>query len=134
MVVLPIDLALLLSPVLWAPQQPKAHVFMAILSLLLLTGGGRYRARLHLSILDELPSLLSRLLTAAAIIATIIALRHEQDDVTTFLLNAAIAIVAMDNQLVVFSFGGDPSVDDSKLPDAQSLITAGLQKIQAALK
>ena len=55
---------------------------------LLLTGGGRYRARLHLSVLDELPTLLGRLLTAAAVVATVIALRHEQDAVTTFLVNA----------------------------------------------
>ncbi len=92
MVVLPIDLLLLLAPLLWTPQQMKATIAMALLSLLLLTGGGRYRARLHLSILDELPVLLARLLTAAAAIATVIALRHEQEDVTTFLVNAAIVI------------------------------------------
>jgi exopolysaccharide biosynthesis polyprenyl glycosylphosphotransferase len=92
MVVLPIDLVLLLTPLLWNPLQMKAIITMALLSLVLLTGGGRYRARLHLSILDELPILLGRLLTATAIIATIIALRHQQDDVTTFLVNAAIVI------------------------------------------
>src|SRR5947199_4651154 len=92
MVVLPIDLLLLLAPLLWTPLQMKAIVTMALLSLVLLTGGGRYRARLHLSILDELPILLARLLTAAAAIATVTALRHEQADVTTFLINAAIVI------------------------------------------
>jgi exopolysaccharide biosynthesis polyprenyl glycosylphosphotransferase len=92
MVVLPIDLALLLTPLIWAPLQMKATITMALLSLVLLTGGGRYRARLHLSILDEVPILLARLLTAAAAIATVTALRHEQDDVTTFLVNAAIVI------------------------------------------
>ena len=90
--VLPVDAVLLAAPVLWAPQQWRAHLSMALLGLLLLTGGTRYRARLHLSVLDELPALLGRLLTAAAVIATVIALRHEQESVTTFLVNAAIAI------------------------------------------
>ena len=62
------------------------------LALALLTGGGRYRARLHLSVLDELPSLLGRLLTAGAVVAIVIALRHEQESVTAFLVNASIAI------------------------------------------
>ena len=92
MVVLPIDVALLLTPLFWTPQSPKATLFMAALSLVLLTGGGRYRARLHLSVLDELPTLSSRLLIAAAVIATVTALRHEQAEVTTFLVNAATAI------------------------------------------
>jgi exopolysaccharide biosynthesis polyprenyl glycosylphosphotransferase len=92
MVVLPIDLALLLAPLLWNPEQPKAIIAMAVLSLVLLTGGGRYRARLHLSVLDELPTLTARLLTAAAAVAAVIALRHDQDDVTTFLVNVTITI------------------------------------------
>ena len=92
MVVLPVDLMLLLSPLLWNPQQGKATVLMALLALVLLTGGGRYRARLHLSVLDELPTLSARLLTAAAVIAVVIAIRHDQEDVTTFMVNAAITI------------------------------------------
>src|SRR5690242_15856251 len=92
MVVLPVDAVLLAAPAIWAPQQWRAHVAMTALGVVLLTGGSRYRARLHLSVLDELPTLLGRLLTAAAIVATVIALRHEQDSVTTFLVNAAAAI------------------------------------------
>jgi exopolysaccharide biosynthesis polyprenyl glycosylphosphotransferase len=91
MVVPPIDMACLLAPLLWAPGQPKATIFMAVLAVVLLTGGGRYRARLHLSVLDELPTLAARLLTAAAVIATVIAIRHQQDEVTAFLVNAALA-------------------------------------------
>ena len=90
MVVLPVDAALLLAPLLWAPQQRKAILTLAVLALLLVTGGRRYRARLHLSVLDELPALVGRLLTAGALVATVIALRHEQEAVTTFLVNAAI--------------------------------------------
>ncbi|MDT7581569.1 MAG: hypothetical protein QOK35_2833, partial [Pseudonocardiales bacterium] len=92
MIVLPVDTALLAAPAVWASQQARAHFVMAVLGVALLTGGTRYRARLHLSVLDELPTLVGRLLTAAAIVATVIALRHEQDDVTTFLIDAAVAI------------------------------------------
>ncbi|MGH3584812.1 MAG: sugar transferase [Pseudonocardia sp.] len=92
MVVLPVDGILLLVPLLWDRSQWKAMLVMAGLSILLLTGGGRYRARLHLSVLDELPVLVSRMLTAAAVVATVIALRHEQDAVTTFLVNASSSI------------------------------------------
>src|SRR6185295_20198499 len=49
MVVLPIDAVLLAAPGLWMPEQARAHVVTAVLGLVLLTGGTRYRARLHLS-------------------------------------------------------------------------------------
>jgi exopolysaccharide biosynthesis polyprenyl glycosylphosphotransferase len=91
MVVLPVDAVLLLVPVLWTPELIKAIVCMAGLSILLLSDG-RYRARLHLSVLDELPTLASRLLIAAAIIATVIALRHDQASVTTFLRDGAVSL------------------------------------------
>jgi exopolysaccharide biosynthesis polyprenyl glycosylphosphotransferase len=77
---------------LWAPQQRKAIFTMAVLALLVVTGGRRYRARLHLSVLDDLPGLIGRLLTAAALVATVIALRHEQESVTTFLVNTATCV------------------------------------------
>jgi exopolysaccharide biosynthesis polyprenyl glycosylphosphotransferase len=91
MVVLPVDLAMLLAPAFWATERWRAHAVMAVLGVALLTGGARYRARLHLSVLDELPTLLARLSTAAAVIATVIALRHEQAAVTGFLVHAALA-------------------------------------------
>lgn len=92
MLVLPVDALLLMTPAIWAPQQIKASAVMALLTLFLVSARGRYRARLHLSVLDELPGLLGNLLTAAAIVATVTALRHDQNGVTTFLTNAAIAI------------------------------------------
>lgn len=49
-------------------------------------------------------------------------------------VNSSLIIVAIDTQLVVFSLTGDPSVDQSQLPDAQTLITKALEKVQAALK
>jgi hypothetical protein len=74
MVVLPTDALLLIAPILWTPSWSRRSSVMAALSVLLLNEG-RYRARLHLSVLDELPTLASRILIAAAIIATVIALR-----------------------------------------------------------
>jgi exopolysaccharide biosynthesis polyprenyl glycosylphosphotransferase len=91
MVVLPVDVTLLLAPILWAPELFKAIVCMAVLSILLLSDG-RYRARLHLSVLDDLPSISAKLLIAAAIIATVIALRHDQASVTTFLRGVVVSL------------------------------------------
>src|SRR3954468_7290003 len=54
MLVLPVDAILLLLPILWSAAQGRATVAMSLLSVVLLTGGGRYRARLHMSVLDEL--------------------------------------------------------------------------------
>ena len=93
MLVEPVDVALLMVPALWNPGHVRGSLAMAALFLMMLSGPGLYRARLHLSVLDELPSLVSRLLTAAAVVATVIALRHEQAAVTEFLVDAAIAIV-----------------------------------------
>jgi exopolysaccharide biosynthesis polyprenyl glycosylphosphotransferase len=92
MLVLPVDAVMLMAPGLWAPQQFKAHMTMGLLFVLLVTRGGRYRARLHLSVLDELPGLLTWLLTCAALVATVSALRHDTEAVATFLDNAAIAV------------------------------------------
>lgn len=92
MLVLPVDAVMLMAPALWAPQQFKAHITMSLLFVVLVTRGGRYRARLHLSVLDELPGLLTWLLTCAALVATVSALRHDTEAVTSFLDNAAIAV------------------------------------------
>jgi exopolysaccharide biosynthesis polyprenyl glycosylphosphotransferase len=91
MVVIPVDAALLLMPILWTPELFKATICMAALSILLLSDG-RYRARLHLSVLDELPTLVTRLLAAAAVVATVIALRHDQNSVATFLGDVMVSI------------------------------------------
>ncbi|MCW0212456.1 MAG: sugar transferase [Pseudonocardia sp.] len=92
MIVLPLDFLLLLVPLTWNPEQWKATVAMAALSVVLLSGGRRYRARLHLSVLDELPSILGRLFSAGAIVATVIALRNQQEEVATFLVSGAAGI------------------------------------------
>lgn len=91
MIVLPVDAILLLLPVTWSPSQWKATTVLTLLWAATMNSGGRYRARLYLSVLDELPSLVGRLLAAAAAVAVIIALRHEQEAVTTFLRNVAVS-------------------------------------------
>ena len=109
MIVLPVDALMLMSPMLWAPDQYTATIAMTALSLFLIVDRGRYHARLHVSVLDELPSLLASLLAAAAIVATAIALLPGRAMVTDFLHNAAIAIALVvvgrivTSQLIIFS-------------------------------
>ncbi len=85
MVVPPVDAVMLLTPLLWAPQHTKAILLMAAVAMVILNGTGRFRARLHLSVLDELPSLVSRLLTSGAIVGTLFALVNTQQEVAPFL-------------------------------------------------
>jgi exopolysaccharide biosynthesis polyprenyl glycosylphosphotransferase len=85
MIVMPVDAIALASPAVWAPQHAKAFLAVAVLGLVLLNDGGRYRARLHISVLDELPFILGRLLAAGAIVATAFALLHQPTEVVTFL-------------------------------------------------
>ena len=92
MLVPPTDFVLMVAPLAWRQNQIHAVVTMALLGVLLLSGGGRYRARLHLSVLDELPTILARLLTAAAAVALVIALMHQREQVLTFLDTACLAI------------------------------------------
>jgi exopolysaccharide biosynthesis polyprenyl glycosylphosphotransferase len=83
-----VDFVLIVLPLAWRPAQIHAVVAMAVLGTLLLTGGGRYRARLHLSVLDELPAILGRLLTAVAVVALMILYSHQREAVLTFLETA----------------------------------------------
>ncbi len=92
MLVLPVDAAMLVLPLMWNTSQWKATLAMTVLAVALMTGGGRYRARLHLGVLDELPLILTRVLTAAALVALVIAQRHEQAAVTTFLTNTVASL------------------------------------------
>jgi exopolysaccharide biosynthesis polyprenyl glycosylphosphotransferase len=83
-----VDFALIMAPLAWRPAQINPVVAMAVLGTLLLTGGGRYRARLHLSVLDELPTILTRMLAAAAAVASVIIYLHQREAVITFLETA----------------------------------------------
>lgn len=95
MIVPPVDAAMLLLPLWWNFGHAKAILLMAAVSITLLFGAGRYRARLHLSVLDELPTLLGRLLTAGAVVATLFALINNQAEVASFLglLTVTISLV-----------------------------------------
>ncbi len=109
MIVLPVDAVMLMSPLLWAPDQYAATIAMTALSLFFIVDRGRYHARLHVSVLDELPSLLASLLTAAAIVATAIVLLPDQVPVSSFLRNEVIAVALVvvgriiTSQLIIFS-------------------------------
>jgi exopolysaccharide biosynthesis polyprenyl glycosylphosphotransferase len=92
MVQLPVDAALVVAPALWRPERLSTAVLFATLALLFITGGDRYRARLELGVLEELPTLVGRLLMAASLVATLLALDHQPDQVVGFLEDSAIAI------------------------------------------
>jgi exopolysaccharide biosynthesis polyprenyl glycosylphosphotransferase len=72
----------------------RGLIVMSILVLALFAAGGLYRPRLHLSLLDDLPRLLGRLLIATALISTIIAIRHDRIAIDGF-LRASAALIAM---------------------------------------
>ncbi|MGW0161215.1 sugar transferase [Mycobacterium sp. NPDC003323] len=92
MVVPAVDFAMMVAPLAWRPPQPLTVVTMAVLGTLLLTGGGRYVARLHLSVLDELPTLITRLLAAVAAVAAVVLFLHQKTQVQIFLETACQAV------------------------------------------
>ena len=93
MVVPVVDFALMLAPLAWRPPQIHAIVMMAVLATLLLTDGGRYVAPLHLSVLDELPSIVTRLLAAVAAVSAAILYLYHKVEVLIFLQTACQAVV-----------------------------------------
>ncbi|GAA3248382.1 sugar transferase [Dactylosporangium siamense] len=95
MVVLPVDLAALVGPILMNPLYLRALGVMAVLTVGLLANGGFYRPRLHLSFLDDLPSLTGRFLVAAGLVACVVALRHDRTSVDGFMRDAAATAVCL---------------------------------------
>jgi exopolysaccharide biosynthesis polyprenyl glycosylphosphotransferase len=95
MLTAPIDFIFLSLPGLVSPSHIRAIVCLALLCLSLLYSGGRYRARLHVSVLDELPGLLGRALIAAAVVSCVAALRHPSVTVTELLRLAAVSAVLL---------------------------------------
>ncbi len=83
-----VDFALIVTPLAWRPPQIHAVVVLAAFAAILLTEGGRYRARLHLSVLDELPTILTRLLAATAAVASVALYMHQREAVIVFLETA----------------------------------------------
>ncbi|GAA4701264.1 sugar transferase [Phytohabitans rumicis] len=77
MITAPVDVVALLTPLLLSAQYWRGTLVAAGLTVVIFAAGGLYRARRHVSILDELPSLCGRLLASAAIVAIIAAMRHD---------------------------------------------------------
>ena len=77
MVLLPVDLIALLTPLFIVQNHWRGVITMAVVTVLLFAQGSLYRGKRHISILDDLPALLGRLLTAAAVVAVVASQRHE---------------------------------------------------------
>lgn len=90
-----VDTVSLLLPALWVTQYRHAVAVMAILSVLLFAEGELYRPRLHLSLLDELPALLGRMLVAAAVVACVTALRHNPEAAEEGLLRGSLVAMGL---------------------------------------
>jgi exopolysaccharide biosynthesis polyprenyl glycosylphosphotransferase len=96
MLTAPADLVALLAPLTWSQQYWKGTVAEALLTLGAFWIGGLYRARRHLSVLDELPQLYFRFLAAAAVVAFVVAGRHDSFNyLEGFLRLAAISAVLL---------------------------------------
>lgn len=93
MVVPAVDFALMMVPLAWRPPQPLSVLTLAVIATLLLTGGGRYVSRLHLSVLDELPSIVGRLLIAVAAVSAVVLHLHQKAQVLVFLETACQAVL-----------------------------------------
>ncbi|MET8250655.1 sugar transferase [Micromonospora sp. NPDC005197] len=77
MLTAPIDVAALLVPLLLSQNYWRGTLANAALAVAIFASGGLYRARRHVGILDELPSICGRLLASAAVVAIIAAERHD---------------------------------------------------------
>ncbi|MEU4713364.1 sugar transferase [Micromonospora purpureochromogenes] len=77
MLTVPVDVAALLTPLLLSQNYWRGTLANGVLTVTVFAFGGLYRARRHLSILDELPSLCGRLLACGAAVAIIAAERHD---------------------------------------------------------
>lgn len=69
MVVPFVDAVATLVPALWRPDFLVELLFLAAAVVTISNVHGRFRARLHLSVLDEIPGILSKLLVATALVA-----------------------------------------------------------------
>ncbi|OJZ65056.1 sugar transferase [Mycolicibacterium diernhoferi] len=97
MVVPVVDFVMMMVPLAWRPWQPLTVLTMAVLGTLLLSGGTRYVAPLHLSVLDELPAIVTRLLATVAAVAAVVLHLHAKPQVLVFLETAcqAVALVVI---------------------------------------
>ncbi|TLH59060.1 sugar transferase [Mycolicibacterium neoaurum] len=92
MVVPAVDFLMLTMPLLWRPPQPLTVLTMAVLGTLLLSGGARYVAPLHQSVLDDLPTIVTRLLATVAAVAAVVLHLHAKPQVLVFIETACQAV------------------------------------------
>lgn len=91
MVVPPVDFLMLAAPALWIPHLYTIGA-LAVVGTFILSGGVRYRAPLHLSLLDELPTISTRLLTSTAVIGAVLLVAGKEDPLVSFLQIACISM------------------------------------------
>jgi exopolysaccharide biosynthesis polyprenyl glycosylphosphotransferase len=91
MMALPIDLVAFSLPAIWYLDHWKSIIVSAGLTAALFAVGGLYRARRHLSYLDDLPTLIGRMLVASALVSIVVAERHSSDEVAAFLRVVAVS-------------------------------------------
>lgn len=92
MMTAPVDVVALLTPLLLTQNYWRGTLANAALTVAIFAAGGLYRARRHVSILDELPILCGRLLASAAVVAIIAAERHASVEyVTSFMRGVALS-------------------------------------------
>jgi exopolysaccharide biosynthesis polyprenyl glycosylphosphotransferase len=77
MLTLPVDMVAMLAPLALTMDNWKGVVSNALLAVTIFAAGGLYKGVRHVSILDQLPALVGRLLIAAAIVGVIAAQRHD---------------------------------------------------------
>jgi exopolysaccharide biosynthesis polyprenyl glycosylphosphotransferase len=82
MLVLPVDVVALMAPALLEPRYALALATTTALIVCVFVTGERHRAKLHMSVLDELPYILGRLLSVVASVALWIALVFGSESVT----------------------------------------------------
>ncbi len=89
------DLAALAGPALIVDHGRMAIAGLSLLTVLFLYQAGMYRSRLHLSVLDEIPVLVSRTACAALIIGMSIQVLNLQTPVKAFLWNGVVAALLL---------------------------------------
>jgi exopolysaccharide biosynthesis polyprenyl glycosylphosphotransferase len=80
MISAPVDIAAMLTPLLFTLQYWKGQMVVAGLTVAIFIAGGLYRPRRHVSILDQLPGLTGRLMVSVGVVAIIATVRHDSVD------------------------------------------------------
>ena len=108
MLVLPVDAIMTMLPALWMSRYTMPLAATALLTVLSFSTGGRYRAKLHLSVLDELPSIVMRLLVVIALVSTLRAVWFVVVDPTTItsLDNAGVVALVLSVPVIVNVLAG----------------------------